>query len=90
MLKMVAVNTASNYVTAYINPSEIENNNALYNPNFTPTISVLNSTFTNPRLFTRYHNVVMFIDSAGLLRIVNYYNGSLRINTTSIIGSPAN
>lgn len=84
---MVAVNTASNYVTAYIDTNISQNNNALYNPALSPSLAGISSHFTNPRMFSKYKSAVMFITSNYTLRIVEYYNSDVYINTTAIKGT---
>lgn len=87
MLKMIAVNTASNYVTAYIDTNITINNNALYNPALSPSLSGISSQFTNPRIFTKYKDIVMFISDANKLCVARFYNSQLNVTKTNINGT---
>lgn len=42
-LKIVGVNSSSNYVTAYVDTNISQNNNALYNPALSPDLAGINS-----------------------------------------------
>lgn len=87
MIKMVGINSSSNYVTAYIDTNITANNNALYNPALSPNVNIINAQFTNPRMFSKYKSFIIFISSTDILRIVRFYNNSLFTDAVAINGT---